>query len=329
MSLRNKILESLKKTFNLRTASLVYAVLVAISFHLWDYCDSYKELPSQEGFLWWIIALYAVPTVVYSFLVVHDGVGWKLQRPVWVKAAVVCVVSLLVAVAVYYLYMGYPELNYWVHETNDKEVDYWHNELTNQYLDYDRGHPALRTMQWRLCYSHVTAIALALLVFFRLERLRDKTGDAAPAVRVAAGLAVYYLVLGFLMFSYATITVVPYLMLIYLICCTDFIERHLSEWFKEKTTLRWFFWTSVVSLLILSCFLSSLNEEFSGFVAFAYMVIVLIALVVGLIAGFAFKRSGKPFLSGVVWGFSYALIMPSTLIALVIVFLVVTVWVNG
>ena len=231
--------------------------------------------------------------------------------------------------AVYYLYTWYPELNGWIHKTDYKEVDYWFNELTNQYLDYDRGYPALRTMQWRLCYSHVTAIALALLVFFRLERLRDKTGDAAPAVRVAAGLAVYFLVLDFLLFSYATITVVPYLMLIYLIRCTDYFERRLSGWFKEKTTLRWFFWTSVVSLLILSCFLSSLNEEFSGFVALAYMVIVLIALIIGLIAGCAFKKSGKSFLSGMVWGFSFTLIMPSTLYALVIVFLVVTVWVNA
>lgn len=322
-------MEQLKKIINLRTASLVYALLVATSFRLWDYCDSYKDLPTQNGFLWWMIALYAVPTVVYSVLVVRDGVGWKLLRPVWVKAAVVCVVSFLVAVVVYYLYTWYPELNYWVHETNDKEVDYWHNELTNQYLDYDRGYPALRTMQWRLCYSHVTAIALALLVFFRLERLRDKTGDAAPAVRVAAGLAVYFLVLGFLMFNAAAIAVVPYLMLIYLICCTDFFEGHPSEWFKGKIAIRWFLWTSAVSLLVLSYFLSSINEDFSVIIAFAYMVAVLIALTVGLIVGFVFKRSGKPFLSGVVWGFSFALIMPSTLIALVIVFLVVTVWVNG
>ena len=322
-------MEQLKKIINLRTASLVYALLVATSFRLWDYCDSYKDLPTQNGFLWCMIALYAVPTVVYSVLVVRDGVGWKLLRPVWVKAAVVCVVSFLVAVVVYYLYTWYPELNYWVHKTDDKEVDYWFNELTNQYLDYDRGHPALRTMQWWLCYSHVTASALALLVFFRLERLRDKTRDAAPAIRIASGLAVYFLVLGFLLFSYATITVVPYLMLIYLICCTDFIERHPSEWFKGKIAIRWFLWTSVVSLLVLSYFLSSINEDFSVIIAFAYMVAVLIALTVGLIVGFVFKRSGKPFLSGVVWGFSFALIMPSTLIALVIVFLVVTVWVNG
>lgn len=114
-----------------------------------------------------------------------------------------------------------------------------------------------------------------------------------------------------------------------MIRCTDFIERNLSEWFKEKTTIRRFFWTSVVSLLILSCFLSSLNEELSAYVAFAYMVIVLIALMVGLITGFAFKRSGKSFLSGMVWGFSFALIMLSTLCVLVIALLVVTVWVNA
>lgn len=260
---------------------------------------------------------------------VRDGVGWRLLRPVWVKTTVVCIFALLAAMAVYYLYTWYPELNYWVHETNDKEVDYWHNELTNQYLDYDLGHPALRTMQWRLCCSHVTAIALALLVFFRLERLRDKTRDAIPAVRVAVGLAVYFLVLGFLMFNAYAIAVVPYLMLIYLICCTDYFERNLSEWFKEKTTIWWFFCTSAVSLLILSYFLSSLNEELSVFVAFAYMVIVLIALLVGLIAGFGFKRSGKSFLSGVVWGFSFALIMLSTLVDFVIVLLVVSVGVNA
>lgn len=318
-------MEQLKKIFNLRTASLVYVLLVATSFHLWDYCDSYKDLPSQDGFLWWIIALYAVPTVVYSVLVVHDGAGWKLLRPVWVKAIVVCVVSLLVAVAVYYLYMGYPELNYWVHETNDKEVDYWHNELTNQYLDYDRGYPALRTIQWRLCYSHVTAIALALLVFFRLERLRDKTGDTVPAIRVTAGLATYFLVLGFLMFNATAIAVVPYLMLIYVIRCTDFFERHPSEWFKGKIAIRWFLWTSVVSLLVLSYFLSSINEDFSVIIAFAYMVAVLIALTVGLIAGLAFKRSDRPFLSDAVWGFSFALTVLSTLYVLVLACLFVPV----
>lgn len=318
-------MEQLKKIFNLRTASLVYVLLVATSFHLWVYCDSYKDLPSQDGFLWWIVALYAVPTVVYSVLVVRDGAGWKLLRPVWVKAAVVGVVSLLVAVAVYYLYMGYPELNYWVHETNDKEVDYWHNELTNQYLDYDRGYTALRTMQWRLCCSHVTAIALALLVFFRLERLRDKTGDTVPAIRVAAGLATYFLVLGFLMFNATAIAVVPYLMLIYVIRCTDFFERHPSEWFKGKIAIRWFFWTSVVSLLVLSYFLSSINEEFSVIIAFAYMVAVLIALMVGLIAGLAFKRSDRPFLSDAVWGFSFALTILSTIYVLVLACLFVPV----
>lgn len=322
-------MEQLKKIFNLRTASLVYALLVAISFHLWDYCDSYKDLPSQEGFLWWIIALYAVPTVVYSVLVVRDGVGWKLLRSVWVKAAVVCVVSLLVAVAVYYLYTWYPELNGWVHETNDKEVDYWHNELTNKYLDYDRGHPALRTMQWRLCYSHVTAIALALLVFFRLERLRDKTGDRVPAVRAAAGLAAYFLVLGFLMFNATAIVVVPYLMLIYLIRCTDFFERHPFDEPKNSLAVKAFFWVSVVSLVILPCFLSRLNEEFSSIVAFAYVVAALIALVVGLITGFVSKGSNKSFWADAVWGFAIALFMLSALYALVIVLLVVTVWVNA
>lgn len=318
-------MEQLKKVFNLRIASLIYALLVATSFHLWDYCDSYKDLPSQDGFLWWIIALYAVPTVVYSGLVVHDGIRWRLLQPQWVKAAVVCVVSLIVAAAVYSLYTWYPELNYWIHKTDDKEVDFWYNEFTNQYLDYDRGYPALRTMQWRFCYSHITAIALALLVLFRLERFWTLDGGAAPAVRVAARLTVYFLVLGYLLFNYATITVVPYLMLIYVINCTDFFERHHSEWFQGKIAIRWFFWTSVVSLIVLSYFLSSINEEFSAIIAFAYMVIALLALIVGLIAGFVSKSHQKTFYSGAVWGFSIALIIPSSLYALVLLCLFATI----
>ena len=312
----------LKKLFNLRTASLVYALLVATSFHLWDYCDSYKDLPSQNRFFWLIIALYAMPTVVYSVLVVHDGVRWRLLQRWWVKAAVVCVVSLIVAAAVYSLYTWYPELNYWIHKTDDKEVDFWYNEFTNQYLDYNLGYPTLQTMQWKLCYSHITAIALALLVFFRLERLRNLEGCTAPAVRVAAGLTVYFLALGYLLFNYATIVVVPYLMLIYVINCSDFFVNHpIGD--KNNAVVKLFFTVSILSLIVLSYFLSSINEEFSAIIAFVYMVIAFIALVVGSIAGVVSKSDHKTFFAGAVWGFSFSLTIPSLVFALIILCFVV------
>lgn len=307
----------LKKLFNLRTASLVYALLVATSFHLWDYCDSYKDLPSQNRFLWLIIALYAMPTVIYSVLVVHDGIRWKLLQPLWVKAALVCIVSFIVAAAVYSLYTWYPELNYWIHKTDDKEVDFWYNEFTNQYLDYNLGYPALRTMQWKLCYSHITAIALALLVFFRLKRFQNLAeGDKGSDIKVVSRLTAYFLVLGYLLFNYATIVVVPYLMLIYVINCTDFFVKHpIGD--KNNAVVKLFFTVSILSLIVLSYFLSSINEEFSAIIAFVYMVIAFIALVVGSIAGVVSKSDHKTFFAGAVWGFSFSLIIPSLVFALI------------
>ena len=315
----------LKKLFNLRTASLVYALLISISFHLWDYCDSYNDLPSQDIFLLLIIVLYAAPTLIYSILVVRHGVKWRFLQPVWAKVCVVCLVSVLVAAAVYSLYNWYPELNYWVHRVSDNDEHYWHNEFTNQYLDYQRGHPALRSMQWKLLYSHITAIALALLVFFRLKRFQNlEEEDKTPITKSLIGLTVYFLLLGYLLFNYATIVVVPYLMLIYVINCTDFFVNHpIGD--KNNAVVKLFFTVSILSLIVLSYFLSRINEESSVLIAFVYMVIAFIALVVGSIAGLVSKSNHKTYLAGAVWGFSFALTILSLVIALAMLYFLVPV----
>ena len=339
-------MKTIKKAFNIRILSLVYILIVASSIFVWNSVyDSFHatNMPSQNGFLTWVMLLYAIPTILYSLLVTCDGLNLRFLRPNWAKALTVIVVILLVATGVYYLYLCYPKLDNWVSSHYGEAGELcWYNKYTDEYVDSNHN---MIAMQLGMYLSHISFIIIALVVFFRVQ---DKGSDYKTIYK----LVLYFVALAFLLFSglvshpdgseyhyndntifdniivgaIAALAIIPYFVLIYLIKSTGFFEKRCKKWERLNAITNVFLWNSIISLIIISLSIIGCGgvKGESVLIIGGYAIAVVVAIVIGIIVEMISLIRKRNLHMEAVCSFSFALMLPSVIIILFIIELVIS-----
>ena len=334
-------MEVRKKVFNIRVLSLIYVLVIASSLFVWNSVYNAfhaTNMPTQNGFLTWVLFLYAIPTVIYSLLVIYDGLNLGILQPKWSKVLTVFVIIILVTTGVYYLYLCYPKLNNWVSSHYGEAGELcWYNKYTNEYVN---SNPDMLAMQLGLYFSHISFIIIALLVFFKEQ---NKGSDYKTILK----LALYFVVLAFLLFSglishpdgseyyyndntifdnivvaaISALAIVPYFVLVYLINNTEFFEKRCKEWRRPGIITKVFLWNSIFSLIILSLSILGCGgvEAESVLVIEVYAVAVVVAIVIGVFVELiSLIRSKRSHIAAIV-GFCFTLMLPSLIIILALI----------